>query len=124
MINNLTSEQIEKIKEALMKDGISVPDNLFQANSNHHLEFPFKYISVSEIKAKISKFNQIDLINITDSELGEAISDVMNIEVNGIKMHTFYPSLGNYDIGTRFYRIRPLQLNKNELDQYSQLGAY
>lgn len=124
MINNLTSEQIEKIKEALRKEGFSVPDNLFQANSNNHLESPFKYISVSEIKAKISKFHQIDLRNITDNKLGEAISEVMNIEVDGLKMHTFYPSFGNYDTGARFYRIRPFPLDQNEMVQFSQIGAY
>lgn len=124
MINNLTSEQIEKIKEALRKEGFSVPDNLFQVNSNHHLESPFKYISVSEIKAKISKFHQLDLRNITDNELGEAISEVMNIEVDGLKMHTFYPSFVNYDTGTRFYRIRPFPLDQKEMVQFAQIGAY
>ena len=124
MINNLTLSHIEKIKEALKKEGISIPDNLFQANFNQHLKSPFQNISIPEIKARISKFRQIDLRKISDNELGEAISEVMNIEIDGLKMHTFYPSFGNYDTGTRFYRIRPIPFNQNELDQYSQIVAY
>lgn len=123
MDNNLTQEQINKIKEELEHAGIPFDTRVLNpANSNEYISSIFSHITIPEIEEKISKFQKIDLKNISDKDLDTAIADVMNIEVDGQKMHIFLPQGFTYPASTRFYRTRIV--NPQDLDQFSTIGAY
>ena len=120
---NLTPEQIQKIHEELIKAGMSADMNPFiTQNPSDYASLIFSRISIQEIKEKISNFQKIDLKDITDNDLNIAIQDVMNIDVDGSKMHIFYPHTNILPANKRLYRVR--MVNIENLNQFSTIGAY
>lgn len=123
MDNNLTQEQINNIREGLERAGIPFDlSTIKTVNSKEYISSIFSHITIPVIEEKISNFQKIDLKNISDKDLDIAIAEVMNIEVEGQKMHIFLPQGCTYQTGTRFYRTRII--NPQDLDQFSTIGAY
>lgn len=129
---NLTNEQIERLGEELLKDGIPedmislLTSNISLLTSNINVNTPsrFSHITIPEIEEKISNFQKIDTKNISDDELGTAIFDVMNINVDGTNIHVFFPFFETLSKGKRLYRVRTLPSDDEGLKQFSYIEAY
>lgn len=123
MDNNLTQEQINDIREEFERAGIPFDPRVIKTlNSKDYISSLFSHITIPEIEEKISNFQKTDFKNISDIDLNTAIAEVMNIEVNGQKMHIFLPQCCTYQTATRFYRMRII--NPQDWDQFSTIGAY
>ena len=124
---NLTQEQVEALKRELQNLGIPFEESMFQPqniqeNIQESASLILSNISIQEIEDKISRFQKIDLKNISDEDLSSAMFDVMNIDVNGKKVHFFLPLHSVLSVGTKLYRVRTVDLK--DMAQFSSMDAY
>lgn len=123
MSSNLTQEQVEALKRELQNLGIPFEESMLQPqNFQESPSLILSNISIQEIEDKISSFKKIDLKIISEEDLSSAIFDVMNIDVNGKKVHFFLPLHSLLSVGTKLYRVRTVDLK--DMTQFSSMDAY
>lgn len=114
---NLDDEQLRELINSLTP----LDNNIKQ---NECISSIYSKTNIADIQNKIANFKQVDLKNISDKDLYEAISEVLNIKINGKEQQLIVPQFYTYPASTRFYRVRILPTDSKALDEFFKISAY
>lgn len=118
MINKELDQIIKKISmmdvESLSQEEKEVLKSIGARNSIH--EF-LSIISFEEIVTKSETFHTLNVKNMTDKELFDALMNAISFDVDGsgTKLSFLIPRGVYYPVKTRFYKIRPLEKGDEEI---------
>ena len=94
--------------ESLSQEEKEVLNNFGAQNSIHDF---LSRISIEEIVTKSETFHTLNVKNLTDKELFDALMNAISFDVDGsgTKICILKPRGVSYPVRTRFYKIRPLE---------------
>jgi len=83
--------------------------------TDDEIKYALSKISINELTTKIETYRNFDFSKISDEDLFNEILNVLLIDVDGLKKAIMLPRFNSYPKGTRFYRVRTISSEDNNV---------